>query len=125
MSLNQASYTPFADAGAGFSCVSFAPEPGVARVTLSGELDIGAAPRLREALLSAVDNAALVILDLSDLTFMDSSGLHTILNAHVRLSQADGQLVLVPGPRAVQRVFEITSTDGELEFVRTPDPDEA
>jgi anti-sigma B factor antagonist len=107
----------------GFSCVAFAHEPGVARLAPSGELDIAAAARLAEALSNVADDAVLVILDLSQLTFMDSSGLHAILTAHARLREAGGSLVLIPGPRAVQRIFELTRTDGMLEFLRAPDDD--
>jgi anti-sigma B factor antagonist len=112
-----------ADTAVGFSCVSLAPQPGVARLALSGELDLSAAPRLGDALSNVADDAVLVILDLSELTFMDSSGLHTILTAHARLRGADRRLVLVPGQPAVQRIFELTRTDGVLEFVRAPDDD--
>ena len=104
--------------GVEFDCVSLVPRSGVARLSLSGELDVATAPRLEEALSNA--DGVVVILDLRRLTFMDSSGLHTILSAHARLSDANRRLVLVPGPPAVQQIFEITSTDRVLEFAEAP-----
>lgn len=77
MSVHQSFSGPPAPVPApGFSCISIAPGSGLARLSLSGELDVATAPRLEEA-LSDVDDAVVVILDLSDVSFMDSSGLHT------------------------------------------------
>ena len=57
-----------------------------------------------------------LILDLSGLEFMDSSGLRCILDHDAELRQKGVKLVLVPGPPAVQRVFEITHTKAHLSF---------
>jgi hypothetical protein len=60
MSLNHSSPSPeLADTAVGFSCVSLAPQPGVARLALSGELDLSAAPRLGDALSNVADDAVL------------------------------------------------------------------
>jgi anti-anti-sigma factor len=62
-----------------------------------------------------------VILDLSDLTFMDSSGLHEIITAHARAAEKHCRMVLVPGSREVQRIFELTGVGRRLEFVSERD----
>ena len=103
----------------GFSCVAYAEGVGVVRVTLTGELDMGTAPQLAHALAGIADPTALVILDLSELTFMDSCGLHVILNARAALADAGRGLALVPGCHQVQRIFELTGTEHRLEFVST------
>jgi anti-anti-sigma factor len=105
----------------GFSCAPCAERADVTRIVLTGELDIATSPRLRAALSSPADGSVLVILDLSELTFMDASGLSVILSAHDRLRENGGRLVLTPGPRPVQRLFEITGTDRRLDFFTTPD----
>jgi anti-anti-sigma factor len=88
---------------------------------LSGELDMATAPQLADALSEIPHGCAAVIVDLSDLEFMDSTGLQTILSAHARLADADCRLVLIAGCRQVQQLFEITGTDHQLEFVNAPD----
>jgi anti-sigma B factor antagonist len=104
-----------------FNCVPCAERSGVTRIVLTGELDIATSPRLRAALSSPADGSVLVILDLSELTFIDATGLSAILSAHDQLRETDRRLVLTPGPRAVQKLFEITGTESELDFLRTPD----
>ena len=77
---------------------------------LSGELDMAAAPRLNEALLLDVAQDGELRLDLSELTFLDSSGMNAIL-AHARSRNGDGRLVLVNPSDPVARVFELVNLD--------------
>jgi anti-sigma B factor antagonist len=122
MSLNQPSRDPeFSDAPSEFACVTHAESPGVRRVAVSGELDMATAPQLEDALSDAARDSTAVILDLSGLEFIDSSGLHTILRAHDQLEQANCRLVLIAGGPQVQRVFEITGIEHRLEFVGASD----
>jgi anti-sigma B factor antagonist len=94
----------------------------VAVVTLRGELDIAAAAELEPAVDCLLDGVFdVVALDLRGLDFLDSSGLRLILLARNRLLDDERRLVLVRGPRAVQRVFEITRMTERLEFVDVPD----
>lgn len=86
-------------------------------VGLSGELDLATAPRLR-AELQAVEasDAAEIVLDLADLSFIDSSGLQLIINAEAR-SRANGKrLALRRGQAPVHRIFELTATVDSLPF---------
>jgi anti-sigma B factor antagonist len=76
------------------------------RVSLSGEFDISTAPRLRHALYDET-SADEVVGDLSGVTFMDSSGLRSLLEVRSKL-EADGRrLVLVDLPDQVRRLFEV------------------
>ncbi len=58
-----------------------------------------------------------VVLDLSRLDFIDSSGLHATIELAHRLAAQDIGLVIVPGCRAVQRLFEITGLTERLPFI--------
>ena len=78
---------------------------------LEGELDLAASPRLADALLDFATSEREVHLDLSEVSFMDSSGLHVILA--LARSRGDDWVVRRP-PRslsAVMRVFEILGID--------------
>lgn len=77
-------------------------------------------PKLRDELAEAARGSAVVILDLSELTFMDSTGLHVIFSARARLAEAGRRLVVVPGSQQVQQIFEITGTKHHFEFVNAP-----
>ena len=68
-------------------------------------------PRVESALIRAEDSdAAVIVLDLGGLTFMDSSGLHLVLDARRRAGEKGHKLVVLEGPEAVQRIFELTGT---------------
>ncbi len=58
-----------------------------------------------------------IVLDLSKLTFLDSTGLRCLVTADRRAREAGRRVVIVRGPDAVQRVFEITRLDERLEIV--------
>lgn len=77
-------------------------------LTLAGELDLTTAPRLQEQLDRAMRDARVVVIDLSGLLFIDSSGLHTLVHAEQQLSASGGQLMLVHGSPTVSRVFQLT-----------------
>lgn len=122
MSSTQPSCEPqWEDCPPGLDCKSYADGPGFARVSLSGELDLATAPKLAEALAQVPSGTAVVILNVSELSFMDSSGLHVIVNAAARLAETGCRLVLVPGGQQIQRIFEITGTKSQLEFVAEPE----
>ena len=96
MSLPQSLSDPAcADHPPGFSCVPYAEGAGVVRVTLTGELDVATAPRLADALDEVAEPTTRVILDMSGLTFMDSSGLQAIVSARARVADAGRRLALV------------------------------
>lgn len=81
----------------------------VAWVQVAGELDIATAPALEQTLRDAELRARLVVLDLRELTFTDSCGVHVIINASVRANQAGRRLVIVRGPAQADRLFTLTA----------------
>jgi anti-anti-sigma factor len=89
-----------------------------ARVRAIGELDLDTVPALA-AEIAHVREAGCprVIIDLSELTFLDSSGLRLVLDSYAEARRDSHTLALIPGPRAVQRVFELTGTSEQLPFI--------
>lgn len=92
------------------------PRPGVAHVQLTGELDIASAKSLASALKGLPDRPSLAVVDLSGLSFIDSSGLRALLDMKRSLAAEGGRLVLIQGPSQVSRVFEVTRLDRHFEI---------
>lgn len=91
-------------------------EIGTWRVRGRGELDVATASRLEAVLSPLVDSSAsLVVLDLTDVSFLDSSGLRTIVRTATSLEDGGGRLVIDGASAAVSRVLEVT---GLLERLR-------
>lgn len=90
-------------------------------VALRGELDLSTAEKVERELQRVEQTGApLVVLDLSALTFLDSTGLRLIVGADQRARQSNRRLAVVRGPATVQRVFTITKLDERLEMVDSP-----
>lgn len=89
--------------------VQVAHQNGVAWLALRGELDMSVTDLLADPLASVEeDGASAILLDLRDLTFIDSSGLNVILAAWSR-TEANGQQLRVVGvSKTCRRVFEVT-----------------
>jgi anti-sigma B factor antagonist len=85
---------------------------GVPVVATPEEIDITNAPELRSALLEAATHGhGTIVADMSRTEFCDSSGLHTLLAAHKRATDAGDEMLLVIPGNAVLRVFTITGVD--------------
>jgi anti-sigma B factor antagonist len=89
-----------------------------ATVALRGELDLSGVDRARQAIEQAESGAAaLLILDLSELDFIDSTGLEVLLRAAQR-AHDDGRRLIVQRPsRYVRRLLEMTAIDRSLDIV--------
>lgn len=87
-------------------------------VPLNGELDFATAFDVEMKLEQAIRDADEVVVDLSQLDFIDSTGIRTLLEAHQAARRDGVTLRLLPGPDAVQRVFEMTGLLDELPFAR-------
>ncbi|HET6870571.1 MAG TPA: STAS domain-containing protein [Solirubrobacteraceae bacterium] len=100
-----------------FSCDTRSVSAQTVRVTAVGELDLESAPLL-EAELAAVDSGVtVVVLDLSALRFMDSSGLQVIVRANQRLREHNRRLTLVRGQSQIQRLFLLSGLEPHFQFV--------
>jgi anti-sigma B factor antagonist len=91
---------------------------GAVRVALQGELDLDHAYTFDEE-LRAVEGSRphCIVLDLRELTFMDSCGLGRLLAARRRARRAGRRLVLVRGGRPIQTLLAMTGMDEVFEIV--------
>src|SRR5579859_2310401 len=85
-------------------------------VHLVGELDLAAAPQLERTLGQPQLQTRLVVLDLRELAFIDSSGVHAIVNATTRAREQGRRLMLLRGPQNVDRVFTLTGSFDDVEI---------
>lgn len=105
-----------------FECSWTDGAPDAAWVHLAGELDIATAPWLESALREPRLQARLVVLDLRELAFVDSSGVHAIVDASIRARRAGHRMLLLRGRPGVDRVFTLTGSspdvvDGDIHAV--------
>lgn len=92
--------------------ISVTSGPAHTLVSLAGECDLHTVRRLRDALTSEVSRGARrLILDLSGLAFMDSTGMQVLLAARTVLSVRGGTLVVVSPQPVVARILELTGAD--------------
>jgi anti-anti-sigma factor len=91
-------------------------------LALHGELDLVGAPLLQSEVESEVVEAApLIVLDLEDLQFIDSSGLRVILSTHERARERGQAFALTQGSHQVQRLLSIAGVSGHLQIIASPD----
>ena len=91
---------------------------GLVRVALKGELDLSTVGKVQDELNRVeAGSPSVLVLDLSRLTFLDSTGLRCLVTADQRAREQNRRLVIVRGPEAVQRVFTITRLEDHLEMV--------
>jgi anti-anti-sigma factor len=91
-------------------------------VVVAGELDLRTSPQLEERLTRAFDaGAELVILDLRQIEFMDSTGLRVLLTAHQRAHETGRRFALVRGADQVERVLTLTGVRDLLTVVDAPE----
>ncbi len=91
---------------------------GLVQVSLRGELDLSTADKVEDELRRVEEGGDnLLVLDLSGLTFLDSTGLRVMVTADQRARKAGRRLALVKGPETVHRVFTITKLDERLQMV--------
>lgn len=89
-------------------------------VTVSGELDV-ASSRVLEQELAKLQGVELIVVDLRELTFIDSTGLGVLVRAH-QLAKAQSRRVgLVHGDGQVHRLLSLTGLDHELLVGETPE----
>ena len=82
-------------------------------IRLAGELDMSTAAQLDEVLGTAVEQGGAVTIDLSKLTFMDSTGIGVFLRAAVSL-RGRGCLILHGEQDRVRRVLDLVRVDGSI-----------
>jgi anti-sigma B factor antagonist len=92
----------------------------VAIVTVSGELDLALCIKLAPELNAAVRSAArAVVIDLEDVSMVDSSGLALLLSTFRRLDHAGRELAIACPMGSPRRAFEMTALDRQLPMYET------
>lgn len=95
---------------------------GLPVLAVAGEIDIYTAPLFKQAVVNLVsEGSTQVIIDLSDVTFMDSSGFGTLLGATKRLRPLGGGLHLAGANGTIQRMLHLTRLDTIMRVYPTPE----
>lgn len=98
--------------------VTVATDGQAARVVLKGELDLAGVDRFKQALEEAeAFPVPLLVLDLHDLTFIDSTGLEVMLRAARRAREARRRLVVARPSIYVRKLLQMTAIDQTLDIV--------
>jgi len=88
------------------------PRPGTAVITVHGDLDLHSADELGDLLVGVIDRgASMLVVDLSDVEFVDSQGLGALLRGTRRLGAGKERFRLVVPAPEIRRVFQITALD--------------
>ena len=94
--------------------------PGRTVVEVSGEIDVYTAPKLREALLTLVDSGTYrLIVDMSGVEFLDSTGLGVLVGGLKRVRAHDGWIDLVCTQSRILRIFRITGLNKVFSIYET------
>jgi anti-sigma B factor antagonist len=89
-------------------------------IEVEGQVDLYSATEFKEQTGRVISGGARrVIIDLSRVTFLDSTGLGVLLGAFKRLRAARAQLLLVVTDYDIERLFEITGLDATFSIYRT------
>ncbi|HEY1489071.1 MAG TPA: STAS domain-containing protein [Micromonosporaceae bacterium] len=83
-------------------------------VSLAGECDLTTRSELAAALAEAVNESAVVVVDLTDLSFIDSSGIHELVTAYRAALDRRGALYVRNASDVVATVLEVTGIGGLL-----------
>jgi anti-anti-sigma factor len=91
-------------------------------VSVRGEIHLATAPEFSERLNAVIaDGHTSVVVDLTEVGFIDSTGLSVLLNALRRITRAGGTLSLVCTNPTVMRLFEVTKMDTTFTIVDSRD----
>ncbi|MDN3358664.1 STAS domain-containing protein [Actinomadura sp. DC4] len=92
----------------------------IAVVQVSGWIEIGSAPQMRDTLIGVIDEGHVhVVIDLSEVVFLDSTGLGVIIGLLHRLRTHNGSLALAGATDRVYKVFRTTQLTKVLTITET------
>jgi anti-sigma B factor antagonist len=90
-------------------------------VAVGGEIDVHTAPQVDDALEAAAGPGVALVADLSEVAFIDSTGLSVLVRALARARDDDGSLALVAPTERVTKVLRLTGLDAVLNVFDTLD----
>ena len=100
----------------------FAVDARTRVIEVAGHIDLYSGPEFKEHTARVIsEGAQCVIIDLSRVGFMDSTGLGVLVGALKRMRAARADLLLVVSDYDVERLFELTGLDGSFRIYRTRD----
>jgi anti-anti-sigma factor len=108
MAICRESYRPFE--------VAVQRDDELATIMVSGELDLATVSRLSAA-VAEHDDAGLLVLDLTAVTFIDSTGLRVLIEADRSCARSGSRLVVLAGDGPVRRLLGLCKLDGRLALV--------
>ncbi|AYN43252.1 anti-sigma factor antagonist [Streptomyces dangxiongensis] len=103
-----------AEQAGGLSVVTTATD-GIRVLTLAGEIDHHTGDQLRHALEVTGTARPRIVIDMLRVTFMDSSGINILVNAHQTVTEADGWLRLAAPTDSVLRVLQLVGIDDVIQ----------
>jgi anti-sigma B factor antagonist len=86
-------------------------------IRLAGDLDLGTAPQLKQAIDAYARTGQTITIDLREVTFIDSMGLAALVRARHRALARGAELRLVAPPAPISRVFELSRLDRVFAWV--------
>ncbi|GAA4481812.1 anti-sigma factor antagonist BldG [Actinoallomurus oryzae] len=94
----------------------------IAVIEVSGWIEIASAPKLRDTLINVIDEGRVhLVIDLSGVVFLDSTGLGVLIGTLHRLRSRDGSLALAGASDRVYKVFHTTQLTKVLTITETVD----
>lgn len=100
--------------------VDIVPDQDRVRVSPAGEVDIATADRLRQPVAELLEEGyRRVVVDLRQVTFLDSTGVHTLIQCHERARDLGASMSIILGGPATRRVLDITGIIDHLEIERS------
>jgi anti-anti-sigma factor len=115
-------HSPEPETGPWFFCLRDAVHAGAIGIVMVGELDVAAADDARDVLRRARADAAEVICDLHDVSFIDPCGLHVLLDATADARQDNSRLAFVNTSACVLRLIGLLRLEAELQADGVPCP---
>jgi anti-sigma B factor antagonist len=95
--------------------IAYRAEADQTTLTVDGEIDLSSAPALERELHRAETGVSgRIVLDLAALEFIDSTGIHLLIDAQQRADDGGQELVLTHVPPHAQRLFRLTGLDARL-----------
>jgi anti-sigma B factor antagonist len=95
-----------------FAVTEQGPQSGHHLIAVRGEIDLFTAPELKSALTEAIEAGKLrLVIDLSEVSFLDSTALGVLIGAVKRLRSRGGALAIVNTDTSIAKTFEITGLD--------------
>jgi anti-sigma B factor antagonist len=91
-------------------------------IEVDGEVDLYSSPEVRGVLLKLIDKKApVIIIDLKNVGYMDSSGVATLVEGWQRMKEYGGKIILASLRKEVRDVFELTKLDNFFEIYDSPE----